>query len=77
VIMMGMMVVAVRCVHACALGNIANKKKKPRAPRGNSARGFNARFGSVLEEDYWSSFRTFCWLWFAWASIAVDACDRI
>ena len=26
---------------------------------------------------YWSSFRTPCWLWFAWASIAVDAWLRI
>src|SRR5579875_581954 len=27
--------------------------------------------------NYWSSFRTFCWLWLAWASIAVDAWLRI
>jgi len=73
IMIMAMIVVAVRGAHVRALrvarmvGNgplerFIDKKKKPRAPRGNSARGFNARIGSTLVEDYWSSLRTFCWL---------------
>jgi len=55
VMIMIVIMVAVRGAHVCALradrapGNGAikrfvDKKKKPRAPRGNSARGFNARY---------------------------------
>jgi hypothetical protein len=43
VMIVGMIMVvmmAVRCAHARALEEVGHKKKKPRAPRGNSARGF-------------------------------------
>jgi len=40
IVVMIMVVVAVRCAHARALEEVGRKKKKPRAPRGNSARGF-------------------------------------
>jgi hypothetical protein len=39
-VVMTVVMVVVRCAHARALEEVGHKKKKPRAPRGNSARGF-------------------------------------
>jgi len=38
--MVAVMIVAVRCAHARALEEESHKKKKPPAPRGKSAGGF-------------------------------------
>jgi hypothetical protein len=44
---------------------------------GIATRNFGRPKFRVAHGAYFSSERTFCWLWLAWAIIAVEACEDL